>query len=46
LKQNNKIFAECYQRLIDGGKQYYTAIIATARKFLYYVFKLSLDFAL
>lgn len=46
LKQNNKRFAEYYQRLIKEGKHYYTAIIATARKFLYYVFKLSLDFAL
>ena len=39
LKQNNEIFKRYYDKLIDNGKHYYTAILATARKFLYYFFK-------
>ncbi len=46
LKQHNEIFKEYYQRLIDNGKHYFTAVIATARKFLYYFFKVRVDFSL
>jgi len=40
LKQNNDIFKKYYDKLRAEGKHYYTAIIATARKFLYYFFKI------
>jgi len=44
LQRHNEIFREYYDRLRTKGKHYYTAIIATARKFLYYFFKLLKEF--
>lgn len=38
LTRNNEQFAEYYQRLRDKEKHYYTCIIATARKFLRFIY--------
>ena len=39
LQRNNPIYREYYERLFrEEGKHYYTAILATARKFLRYFF--------
>jgi len=44
LQRHNERFREYYDRLRAKGKHYYTAIIATARKFLNYFFKLLTEF--
>jgi transposase len=38
LKFHNPLYKQYYQRLIDNKKNYFTAILATARKFLRYYF--------
>jgi len=38
LQRNNEMYHSYYQQIRDRGKHYYTAILATARKFLRFLF--------